>query len=253
GLRRGLQGDAEAGRWRGLRRASGTRSAENLWEFRTTFRASVWGIEMEFRTVRALRGPNIWGRAPVLEVVVDLRALDRPACQSSGLVERLTDWLPALAGFLGRLPTGADLGWVLAEVTLELQAQAGHPLTFADSRGTGERSIHCVVVGYQEEAVGRAALEAARKLCLAAANGQAFDLTAEIFHLRELEYDARLGPSTAPIVRAARARGIPVLRISALDDGLFQLGHGAHQHRVFNNRIDRTSGVAESISQDKEL
>src|SRR5262245_37627495 len=100
---------------------------------------------MEFRNVRALRGPNIWGRAPVLEVVVDLGALDRPIGQLPGLVERLTDWLPALARFLGQLPPGTDLGSVLAEVALELQAQAGHPLTFAHSNGTGDPAVRCVV------------------------------------------------------------------------------------------------------------
>ena len=177
---------------------------------------------MEFLRVQALRGPNIWARTPVLEVSVELGGLARPADRFPGLTERLADLLPALAGpgagFLEQLHRGADLGAVLAEATLELQAQAAAPVAFGKSHETCEPSVRRVVVAYREEAVGRAALEAARRLCLAAVHGQSFDLTAEVSRLQELEYQARLGPSTAPIVRAARARGIPVLRVSALDE-----------------------------------
>src|SRR5688572_6515113 len=203
---------------------------------------------MEFRRVRALRGPNVWARAPVLEAWVEFGPLTQLTDPFPGLAERLASWLPALAapgtGFLDQLRRETDLGTVLAEVALELQAQAGTPVTFGRSYGTSEPSVRRVVVGYQEEVVGRAALDSARRLCLAAIHGQPFDVTADVSRLQDLEYDARLGPNTAPIVRAARARGIPVFRLSTRVEGLYQLGCGVHQHLMDGNRISRTNCVS---------
>jgi cyanophycin synthetase len=61
-----------------------------------------------------------------------------------------------------------------------------------------------------------------------------------------------LGPSTAAIVNAAEARGIPAIRL--LDDGnLVQLGYGAAMRRIWTAETDQTSAIAETISRDKDL
>ena len=66
-----------------------------------------------------------------------------------------------------------------------------------------------------------------------------------------LGHDVRLGPSTGAIVRAARARGIPVRRLNT--ESLVVLGQGSKQRRICTAETDRTSAIAESIAQDKEL
>src|SRR4051812_35394486 len=110
---------------------------------------------MEFRSVRALRGPNVWARVPVLEAWVDLGALDRPSDRFPGLTERLLGWLSPLSGplaaLVGDLQHGADLGDLLAQLALELQARAGSAVDFGGSEATPEPGVRCVAVAYQYE------------------------------------------------------------------------------------------------------
>jgi cyanophycin synthetase len=107
------------------------------------------------------------------------------------------------------------------------------------------------VVRYRDERLGRACLLAALELVLAAVHDQPYDVTQEVRKLRELADRVCLGPSTAAIVAAAGARGIPVRRLN--EGSLVQLGQGAKQRRIWTAETDRTSAVAESIAQDKEL
>src|SRR5439155_14050734 len=92
------------------------------------------GLDMELRRIRALRGPNVWARVPVLEARVELGEWDRPSDQFPGFAERLLGSLPSLAehrgGFVEELQRGTDLGTLLVQLTLELQTQAGTPVGF---------------------------------------------------------------------------------------------------------------------------
>src|SRR5947209_16916325 len=211
---------------------------------------------MQFRRVRALRGPNVWARVPVLEATVELREWDRSSDQFPGFAERLLGWLPSLAehraGFVEDLRHETDLGALLAQLTLELQAQAGTPVGFGQSAGP-ERGVRSVAVAYEYEALGRVCLEAARQLCLAALHDRPFDVMPEIRRLRALEFQLRPGPGTRAIIRAARAWGIPVQQLVPPPGNLLQLGYGAKQRRASNARTDRTGSIAQAISQDKEL
>ncbi len=49
----------------------------------------------------------------------------------------------------------------------------------------------------------------------------------------------------------ATRRGIPYFRLNS--GSLVQLGYGAKQRRILTAETDRTSAIAESIAQDKEL
>ncbi|MCU0966807.1 MAG: cyanophycin synthetase, partial [Burkholderiaceae bacterium] len=131
------------------------------------------------------------------------------------------------------------------------QAQAGCPVTYSRTSATGEAGTYQVVVEYSEEQVGRLALELARELIAAAADGGSFDAPAAVNRLRELDEDLRLGPSTGSIVNAAIARGIPCRRLT--DGSLVQFGWGSKQRRIQAAEVDTTSAVAESIAQDKHL
>src|SRR5947209_3200159 len=95
------------------------------------------GPDMEFRRVRALRGPNVWARVPVLEAWVELGEQDGQSDRFPGLAERLLGWLPSLAehrpDFVAGLRRGTDLGDLLAQIGLGLQALAGTPAGFARS------------------------------------------------------------------------------------------------------------------------
>ncbi|MCE9556873.1 MAG: cyanophycin synthetase [Planctomycetes bacterium] len=217
---------------------------------------------MEFRRIWALRGPNFWANYPVLEALVDLGPLaERSSEEIPGFNDRLKSWLPSLhehrcsvgepGGFFQRLERGTYLGHILEHVALELQTLCGCSVGFGKARAAEQEGVYRVVVDYEEESLGRAALETGRRMCLAAVHNQPFDIAAEVQQLRELAYDVRLGPSSLAIIEGARARRIPRIRLSR--SSLVQLGHGCHARRFCTAETDRTSALAETIAQDKQL
>jgi len=217
---------------------------------------------LDIRRLWALRGPNIWADYPVLELELDLGELsDRPSDEVPGFNQRLKAWLPSLVehrcsvgergGFFQRLERGTYMAHILEHVTLELQTLAGTPVGFGRARETKVEGVYKVAIEYEEEELARAAVETARTLLLAAIEDRAFDVAGELARLQELCREARLGPSTAAIARAARARRIPMRRLGT--DNLLQLGWGERQRRVWTAETDRTGAIAESIAQDKEL
>jgi cyanophycin synthetase len=218
--------------------------------------------DLDFLRVTHLRGPNIWTYRPVIEVVVDIGALeDSPSNTLPGLYERLVQWLPGLVvhrcgvgehgGFLERLREGTWAGHILEHVVLELQNLAGMRTGFGKTRSTGATGIYKMAFRTRDEHVGRAALAAGRELLLAAIDDTPYDLAARVAILKELVDEHCLGPSTAHIVEAATERKIPSIRLT--DGNLVQLGHGAAQRRIWTAETDRTSAIAESIASDKDL
>lgn len=217
---------------------------------------------MEFRRVWALRGPNFWANFPVLEAELDLGPYkDQSSDEMPGFNDRLKSWLPSLVehrcsvgergGFFQRLERGTYLAHILEHVALELQTLAGSDCGYGRARELDEEGVYRVALQYEEEALGRECLETGRRLCLAAVHDRPFDVAAELKSLRSLSYDVRLGPSTAAIVRAAKARSIPIRRLNR--ESLVQLGHGAQARRICTAESDRTAAIAEAIAQDKEL
>ncbi|HEV3262998.1 MAG TPA: Mur ligase family protein [Gemmataceae bacterium] len=217
---------------------------------------------MEFRKVLALRGPNIWAQFPVLEAWLDLGALkDSPSDQLPGFNQRLMTWLPSLiehrcsegvrGGFFQRLRTGTWQGHILEHVALELQTLAGTPVGFGRTRESATAGVYKVVVECDCEELGLAALEVARRLCLAAVHDVPFDVAGEIGALRELWRRVAPTPETAAIVKAANKRRIPVHSLNG--EELLQLGHGVWRRRLRGALTEHTSAVAESVAGDYHL
>jgi cyanophycin synthetase len=217
---------------------------------------------MQIRKILSLVGPNVWANYPVLEAWVDLGAYDtQPSNTLPGFVDRLTAWLPSMiehrcsegvrGGFFMRLRDGTWLGHVLEHVTLELQTLAHLPVGYGRTRETAERGVYRVVVECHDPSFGEDCLRTGRDLVLAAIDDRPFDVQGQLHRLRELADKVCLGPSTQAIVSAAKARGIPHVRIS--HGNLVQLGYGKAQRRIWAAETTKTCALAESIAQDKEL
>ncbi|WP_313081626.1 cyanophycin synthetase [Pulveribacter sp.] len=209
-----------------------------------------------------LRGPSVWTYRPILEVWLDLGALeDYPSNKLPGFSERLTRWLPDLVehhcgvgergGFLQRLEGGTWCGHVLEHVIIELLNLSGMPAEFGQTRETSQRGVYRMVFRCPEEAVARVALAHGHRLTMAAINDQPFDLAAAIRDIKTAINDRYLGPSTGCIVAAAGERRIPHIRLN--DGNLVQLGYGAAQRRIWTAESDQTSAIAEGIAQDKDF
>ncbi|BFO57240.1 MULTISPECIES: cyanophycin synthetase [Comamonadaceae] len=218
--------------------------------------------DIQLLRINYLRGPNIWTYRPVLEVWLDLGALeDHPSNTLPGFNERLTRWLPALiehhcgvgerGGFLQRLEGGTWCGHVLEHIVIELLNLSGMPTGFGQTRSTSQRGIYRMVFRARDESVARVALEQGHRLIMAAINDQPFDVAAAVARVRTEVDDQYLGPSTACIVTAASDRGIPHIRLN--DGNLVQLGYGAAQRRIWTAESEFTSAIAEGIASDKDL
>jgi len=207
---------------------------------------------MDVTRIRALRGPNLWSHHTAIQSVVTCSEAESNIGQIAGFEARLRARFPEISPLQ---PTGHDdtipMAHVLELAALELQAQAGCPVTFSCTTPTVDAHVYQVVVEYSEEDVGRLAMELAQSLCQAALDDTPFDLAGALSQLRELDEDVRLGPSTGSIVDAAVARGIPYSRMT--EGSMVRLGWGSKQRRIQAAEMDATSAIAEAIAQDKEL
>ncbi|WP_406700789.1 cyanophycin synthetase [Singulisphaera sp. Ch08] len=215
---------------------------------------------MIVRKVLPLRGPNLWARVPVLEAWLDLAALKgRQLTEIPGFSDRLVTAL-ATAGWSSQRDRDEISAWlkqesspegVIAFLTLQIQQRSGSDVAFLTWRRASEEGLARLAVQFQEEEVALAALNAALSVVGGVLDDRPFDLRSELERLRELTRQIGIGPNTAPVVAAAKARGIPFRRLNS--DSLIQFGYGVRQRRFQTAFTDRTSAIAESISNDKDL
>src|SRR5262249_36218756 len=162
---------------------------------------------------------NIWANFPVLEAWLDLAELkDSPSDELPGFNERLMAWLPTLVehrcsvgtrgGFFERLRRGTWMAHILEHVALELQTLAGTDVGYGRPRETSEGGVYKVALEYEYEELGRASLDVARELCLAAVYDRPFDVEAAVRQLRELAERLRPEPGLAAVLEAARRRKV---------------------------------------------
>ena len=218
--------------------------------------------DIQLQRINFLRGPNIWTYRPVLEVWLDLGALeDFPSNLIPGLTDRLLAALPALGehhcgvgekgGFLQRLQEGTWAGHILEHVVIELLNLADMPTGFGQTRSTSKHGVYRMVFRARDEQVARQALEEGHRLLMCAINDIPFDSSAAVKRLRDRVEACYLGPSTASIVAAAADRHIPHMRLNG--GNLVQLGYGARQRRIWTAETDLTSAIAEGIAREKDL
>jgi cyanophycin synthetase len=217
---------------------------------------------MRISRILTLAGPNIWSRKTMLEIWLECddsqEALRHSPHQQRA---RLKQWADAStaeldcalrkrAKFQRRIEDAASSVDLFAAVVLELQGIAGTSVEQIFMESTEPPRMWHVAVEFVEEAVGRLAVNLAHGLVWP--NDVALpDFDECCRRLRDCAREASYGATTAPIVAAARARGIPVTRLDG--DCLLQLGHGARQRRVLGVITGSTGYLAESISRDKVL
>jgi cyanophycin synthetase len=207
---------------------------------------------MEVSRIRALRGPNLWSRHTAIEAIVACNEVERAISNIPEFEARLRERFPEIALLQPAVSFHVvSMAHALEFAALGLQSQAGCPVTFSRTTETVEKGIYQVVVEYSEEEVGRLAFDLAQDLCRAAVDDLPFELDDALRRLRELDEEVRLGPSTGSIVYAAMARNIPYRRLT--EGSMVQFGWGSKQRRIQAAETDRTSALAESIAQDKEL
>ncbi|HMN34456.1 MAG TPA: cyanophycin synthetase [Chiayiivirga sp.] len=219
-------------------------------------------------------GPSLYAHFPVIRLELDLGELEAwPSARlGEGFIGKLLDALPGLAehgcsyrepgGFLRRLREGEGtwLGHVLEHVAIELQNIAGEDVTFGKTRSIdGRPGVYSVVYEYTQREEGiEAGILALKLLCALlpeairppGAVPEGFDWATERDAFIRFAQRQALGPSTASLVAAAQARGIPWLRLN--QQSLVQLGHGKYQQRIQATVTGKTSYIAVELAGDKE-
>lgn len=229
--------------------------------------------------VRILRGPHLYSATPMVRVQLDLGGFEElPTSRLFGFTEKLLSAAPGLhqhgcserkpGGFAERLHEGTWLGHVIEHVALELQNEAGMPVTRGKTRSVrGRPGVYNVMFAYRDEevarAAGRLAIELVLNLIADAPSPLGLDQIApSLLHDGRSVHDARaalkalagkrqLGPSTQAIVDAARRRGIPVTRLD--DRSFIRLGWGSAQRRLRASISSATSHIAVETAGDKDF
>jgi len=218
-------------------------------------------------------GPSLYARFPVIRLELELGALEAWPTGRLGarFIDALAAALPGLAehgcsyrepgGFLRRMREGEGtwLGHVLEHVAIELQNIAGEAVTFGKTRSAAAAGTYTVVYEYAQRDEGIAAGELGLRLLAALLPAElrpagsvpeGWDWAEARDQFIKFAQRRALGPSTASLVRAAEARGIPWLRLN--DQSLVQLGHGKYQQRIQATVTGRTSHIAVELASDKE-
>jgi cyanophycin synthetase len=228
------------------------------------------------------RGPHLFSATPMIRIQLDLGALEAwPTDRIPGFNEALRRMLPTLAGhgcsyrepggLLRRLEEGTWLGHVAEHLALELQSLAGHKVSRGKTRSVrGRAGVYNVLYAYLDEDVGLLAGAMALRLVdqllpaqlrglvglglldrnLAAETGN-LHLDEALARLRQVGERRSYGPTTAALVKEARRRGIPVLRLDEMS--LVQFGYGSRQKRLRASITGDTSHIAVETASDKQL
>jgi cyanophycin synthetase len=217
---------------------------------------------LEIRQVRVYSGPNLWAYKPLIHLILDLGDFEQhPSDALDGFTDALLGFIPSLkrhkcsigapGGFVQRMRQGTWMGHIVEHVAIELQSLAGNDVKFGKTRATDEPGVYNVVYEYLEETVGIEAGRIAVDLCQAIAEGRAFDLEERVTALTHMVNDLAFGPSTLSILKEAKKRGIPIIRLN--DANLVQLGYGRYQQRIQATTTSLTRMIATDIACDKHL
>lgn len=216
---------------------------------------------MRIVEMRALRGPNLYSRSPVILMKLDIGVLeDSPTDVISGFRENIETMMPTLiehncspgrrGGFFERVERGTWAGHVVEHVAIELQCLAKTEVSFGKTFNTNTRGVYNVVYSYRDEKVGLRAGEFAVRIVEDLFQGEITDVQPLVAALMRIREFSLYGPSTQSIVDEAQRRGIPHFRLNA--SSYIQLGYGRHQRRVQATVMDDTSALGVEIADDKE-
>ena len=228
---------------------------------------------MKILETSVFRGPNIYALFPVIRHQVDLGVLeDWPSGRlGPSFVEALLAALPGLhdhgcsfgvpGGFVRRLKEdeGTWMGHIWEHVAIELQNVAGAEVTFGKTRGAGDTGVYNMIYEFEQEDVGLQAGQLGLDLLHHLLpedlvdddlRPKDFDFTAERDKFIRAAQRRALGPSTWSLVKAARERDVPWLRLN--DYSLIQLGHGRYQKRIQATITSETHHIAVELASDKQ-
>ena len=143
------------------------------------------------------------------------------------------------------------MGHILEHVALELQTLAGTPVGYGRTRESYEEGVYKVVIEYEHEELGRAALEAGLRSAWLPSTTSRSTWLRKSTSCVNFARACLPNPTTAALLKAAATLRIPVRHLNA--GGLLGLGYGKNSAPLLFTQPDRTSAAADIIAHDREL
>lgn len=202
-------------------------------------------------------GPNVWAGVPVTWGLVSLEPDVEPAH-----ARRIASSLLAEIGCLvDPTPSGmsldsvqclqeAELGELIAVAAINLQRRAGHDVQVHRFRASGHEIE--IAVEHEQAVTGSTALHIAVRALDRRLRGASDELEADYSAYCDLAASRRQLVAGQRVLRAARARGIPVTRIDPRGR-IIELGTGVHRQRFMGSTTSRMGVIGDRIITDKLL
>lgn len=217
---------------------------------------------MKILETMVYKGRNIYSHDPVLKATVDLEALTGlKTNEVRGFTRELLNNIPSLkehhcsrgypGGFLERLKMGTLFGHVAEHITLELMGQAGIGTNYGTTRSKGKEGIYDIVVEQKSPDGAKLALNYAIDIIYKILENKDTQIGEKIEEIKQIVSIKKLGPSTEAILKAAKRKEVPFLRLDE-DSSLFQLGQGKYSRRIQATTTDRTSCIGVDLACDKK-
>lgn len=216
---------------------------------------------MKVLNFKYFEGRNIYCHKPCIRMEVDLEGFsDIPSNSIEGFNDGLINLIPNLKehrcgidedmGFIKRLKEGTYLAHICEHIVIALQNTIGIEAAYGKAREI-KGDIYYIIYEYKYKNTAIEAGDIAVMIINSLISKKEFNMEEAILKLKETLKEEELGPSTLAIIREAKRKKIPVLRVS--ERSIFQLGYGSTSKMIEATISSNTSGIAIDMACDKLL
>ncbi|MDW8800629.1 cyanophycin synthetase [Clostridium sp. A1-XYC3] len=216
---------------------------------------------MKIDEFRIFEGRNIYSHRKCIKMCVDLQGYrDIPTKDIEGFNEKVLELIPELNehrcgideenGFKKRLYEGTYLSHTCEHIILALQNRLGLNAAYGKSREI-DGDKYYIIYEYVYVSTGVEIGKITVNLINSLINKENYDLKDAISKVRTILRTEELGPSTLSIIKEAKDRNIPVMKIG--EGSMFQLGYGRYSKVIEATISDNTRSIGVDIACDKLL
>jgi cyanophycin synthetase len=208
---------------------------------------------------RIFKGRNIYSHKKCIRLDIELKKEHNiPSKYIKDFNENLIRILPQLKehrcgideeeGFLNRLKEGTYLPHICEHIIIAIQNIIDLNVSYGKSREIFDNKYY-IIYEYEYEKTGIKAGKIAINLINSIIQKRNFNLNLKIKQLINILNNEKIGPSTLSILKEAKNRGIPFIKIG--DGSMFQIGYGKSSKMIEATIGNNTRAVSVDVSCDK--
>lgn len=217
---------------------------------------------MDILDIQCFSGKSIYSLKPVIRAEIDLGELyDTPTNKIENFNSEIIRLFPGLkshccscgheGGFLERLAGGTYLAHVTEHLVLELQNMAGYGVSFGKARLLKEPSVYYILFEFKNEKCAVECLLSVVQMVNDLISGRKPEMDGILDHIRRVDSETCLGPSTLAIYKEAAARNIPVTVLPG--SGMLRLGNGRYSRLMEASLTDLPECMSVDTAGNKYL